>query len=143
EAKAGADLVQTNEYDGLNRRIVKTTYVGNSPSFDRHYYYDNQWQVVEERLYDHGGMVEYVSAQYVWHPQYVDALALRYVNTDAIDGPETHHYYLQDANYNVTAVTDDAGAVVERYAYSPYGEATRAIVRTCVLEALNKSGVSC
>ncbi len=31
---------------------------------------------------------------------------------------------MQDANFNVTAVTDDTGAVVERYAYTPYGEVT-------------------
>lgn len=34
------------------------------------------------------------------------------------------HVFLQDANFNVTAAADGAGAVVERYAYSPYGEAT-------------------
>ena len=32
--------------------------------------------------------------------------------------------YLHDANFNVTAVADDQGTVVERYAYTPYGEAT-------------------
>ena len=30
----------------------------------------------------------------------------------------------QDANYNVTAFLDDAGNVVERYAYDPFGQAT-------------------
>ncbi len=34
------------------------------------------------------------------------------------------HYYLQDANFNVTAVVDNAGTVKERYAYTPYGEVT-------------------
>ena len=31
-------------------------------------------------------------------------------------------YYRHDANFNITAVTDDTGAVLERYAYSPYGQ---------------------
>jgi len=30
-------------------------------------------------------------------------------------------YVQQDANYNVTAITDDAGTVLERYQYDPYG----------------------
>ncbi len=34
------------------------------------------------------------------------------------------HYYLQGANSNVTAVTEDAGTVKERYTYTPYGEVT-------------------
>ncbi len=34
------------------------------------------------------------------------------------------HYYLQDANFNVTAIVDSAGTVVERYSYTPYGEVT-------------------
>ena len=33
-------------------------------------------------------------------------------------------YYTGDANYNVTALLDYTGAVVERYVYTPYGEAT-------------------
>ena len=33
-------------------------------------------------------------------------------------------YYLSDANYNVTAVVDADGEVVERYTYTPYGEVT-------------------
>jgi len=31
-------------------------------------------------------------------------------------------YYHQDRQYNIIGLTDDAGNVVERYAYSPYGE---------------------
>jgi RHS repeat-associated protein len=34
------------------------------------------------------------------------------------------HYYCQDANYNVTAVVDATGSVLERYDYTPYGEVT-------------------
>jgi len=40
------------------------------------------------------------------------------------NGNAVEHYYLQDANFNVTAVVDNVGAVVERYAYSPYGKVT-------------------
>jgi len=57
------------------------------------------------------------TAMYSYHPEYVDAVAVRIRDADG-------HFYLHDANYNVTAVMDDAGAVVERYSYTPYGEAT-------------------
>jgi RHS repeat-associated protein len=33
-------------------------------------------------------------------------------------------WYQQDANFNVTSVSNDVGAVVERYVYAPYGERT-------------------
>ena len=40
------------------------------------------------------------------------------------DGGVERLYYQQDANYNVTALTDANGNVVERYIYTPYGVAT-------------------
>jgi RHS repeat-associated protein len=33
-------------------------------------------------------------------------------------------WVVQDANFNVTAVVDDSGEVVERYVYDPFGQAT-------------------
>ncbi|MFW6169696.1 MAG: hypothetical protein ACODAD_04335, partial [Planctomycetota bacterium] len=33
-------------------------------------------------------------------------------------------YYLADANFNVTALMNTSGTVVERYLYTPYGEVT-------------------
>ena len=79
---------------------------------------------MEERVEVTGTIGPYPLAQYVYHPSYVDAIAVRYYdeNTDGLSIDE--HYYLQDANFNVTSVTDNTGAVVERYAYTPYGEAT-------------------
>jgi RHS repeat-associated protein len=47
-----------------------------------------------------------------------------------LSGLDERLYYLQDANYNVTALVQgtpnhqDIGKVVERYAYDPYGRAT-------------------
>ena len=76
------------------------------------YYYNDQWQLLTEVK---DGSVE---AIYHWHPFYVDALALRMRSSDT-------HFFLQDASYNVTsAVADATNAVVERYAYTPYGEVT-------------------
>ena len=99
----------TAEYDGLNRRIVRI-----SGGETRHFYYNQQWQVLEERV----GTSTSANKQFVYHPHYVDAIAMRR------DASGNDHYFLQDANFNVTAVVDNTGTVKERYAYTPYGEVT-------------------
>ena len=113
-------VVQANEYDGLNRRIIRDETGGGGVL--THYYYNQRWQVIEERI----GTATTADKQYIYHPHYVDAIAVRYwdQNNSADDVLETAHYFLQDANYNVTAVADSDGDTVERYEYTPYGEAT-------------------
>jgi RHS repeat-associated protein len=109
---------QTNEYDGLGRRIVSTA------SGTSHYYYNEFWQLVEERASTSANPRN----QFVWHPHYVDALAVCYWdgNTDGSYGGtnEGAHYYCQDANFNVTAIANSSGTVLERYNYTPYGKVT-------------------
>src|SRR5690606_22782421 len=62
---------------------------------------------------------------YVWHPYYIDALAVRFwdnnSDSDYLDTNETH-FSLHDGNFNVTALIDTTGAVFERFTYSPYGK---------------------
>jgi hypothetical protein len=96
----------TFEYDGLGQRIVQVNNgTPNNGAFD--YYYNDQWQLLTEVI---DGSVE---AIYHWHPHYVDALGVRMRASDT-------HFFLQDANFNVTAaVNDDGNAVVERYGYTP------------------------
>ena len=63
--------------------------------------------------------------QYVWHPHYVDALCARFWDGDAngnYAGTNEIHFATQDANFNVTALVDTAGTVIERYKYTPYGQ---------------------
>ncbi len=81
-------------------------------------YYSAAWQVLEERV---GGQVK---AQYVWSPVYVDALILRNRDTNGDGTLDDRLYVVQDANYNVTALFDNAGNVVERYVYDPFGQVT-------------------
>jgi RHS repeat-associated protein len=121
EVKTTTATVQKNKYDGLHRRIVKEKYVGGSPNETRHYYYNTAWQVVEERLESSGTINANPINQYVWNPEYVDSLALRRYDSNTDGTAEGIYYYLHDANYNVTAVVNSSGAVVERYAYSSYG----------------------
>lgn len=96
----------TYAYDGMNRRTVKTS--GGSV---RHYYYSDEWQVLEERL----DASTTADRKYVWGLQYIDDLVLRDTSSERL-------YALQDALFNVVALTDDTGDVVERFAYQPYGE---------------------
>jgi RHS repeat-associated protein len=63
--------------------------------------------------------------QYVWGLRYIDAPILRDRETDAgAAGLDERLYYAQDGNFNVTALVNPAGEVVERYSYDAYGRAT-------------------
>jgi RHS repeat-associated protein len=115
ELQSGANVIQTNEYDGLGRRIVRTDSAA-SDTYD--YYYNESWQVVEERKDDDANPL----SQYYWHPYYIDALAFRIYDATLTGTDSVIHYYVQDANFNVTAVLNDTGTVLERYQYTPYGD---------------------
>jgi RHS repeat-associated protein len=80
----------------------------------RHFYYTNQWQDIEERT----GTSTTMDKQYVWGIRYVDELICR------DDTTPQRLYVCQDANFNVTAITDTSGSVVERYVFEPYGNRT-------------------
>ncbi len=101
-------------YDALNRRISENDGV------PRDLYYSNNWQVLEERVNNSPS----ATVQYVWSPVYMDALVLRDRDTDGDTSLDERLYVQQDANFNVTAVTNISGAVVERYVYDAYGRAT-------------------
>ena len=121
-------VIQENEYDGLGRRIVVK--VQNSGDLDNteHVYYDG-WSQVETR---NGSDI--VTKQMVWAGRvggYIDELLQIAHNLDWPDALpaadqtcETKFWAMQDANYNVLGVVDDAGVLVERYEYTPYGERT-------------------
>ena len=51
-------------------------------------------------------------------------LAVGRFNAGGVAAGTRRLYVQQDANYNVTSLTDASGNVVERYAYDPYGAAT-------------------
>ncbi len=128
EVEDGANTVQENEYNGLGERIVRSVYDSGTLDHRIHYYYNATWQLLEERKEVSGTEDDDPLGQYVWHPYYVDALAVRYwdgnVDGDYDDTDEGAQYFLQDANFNVTAVVDDSGTVLERYAYTAYGKVT-------------------
>jgi RHS repeat-associated protein len=101
----------THAYDALGRRIKETR------SATTELYYSEGWQVLET-------LNSSVKTQFVWSPTYVDAMVLRDRDTDANGSFDQRLYVQQDANFNVTSIVDTSGAVVERYAYDPYGAVT-------------------
>jgi RHS repeat-associated protein len=57
-------------------------------------------------------------------PPYVDALILRDRDSNGDGTLDERLWVVQDANYNVTALFDNLGNVVERYFYDPFGQVT-------------------
>jgi RHS repeat-associated protein len=114
-AKNGSTTVASYSYDALGRRVTETY-----GATVNHLYYSADWQVVEER--QNGTAAANVTSQYVWGAGYVDQLVLR---DSYSGGVKTQRLYAQwDANYDVTALVNTAGAVQERYLYDPYGSVT-------------------
>ena len=118
------DLIAKYQYDGTNRRIEKIV----SGMSHAHYFYNQDWQLLEERFVDGQGATV-TNNQYVWSARYIDAPIARFHDGngdgDCLDAGDNVRYYAGDANYNVTAAVDAAtGDVVERYVYTPYGAAT-------------------
>ena len=110
---------------------VSATYPqGNSqiPAGTTNYiYYSNQWQVIEVRT--GGTSVSDVSTQMVWSTAYVSAAVLQDSYASGVIQPNERLYFLQDADWNTTAVvgynpTTQAWGVVQRYVYDSYGNIT-------------------
>ncbi|MFL5329357.1 MAG: RHS repeat domain-containing protein [Gemmataceae bacterium] len=106
-----SDGTHTFGYDAWNHLVTvngQTAYrydaAGREVSGDK--VYSLSWQVISENQ-DH--------TQYVWSPVYVDAMVAR------IDRDTGTLFVVQDANWNVTALVNTSGDVVERYIYDPYG----------------------
>ncbi len=101
----------TFNYDALDRRIEKIT-----PSGTVRYIYDGD-QVIEEQ--DTGGMT---LASYVYGFDGVPkGASLRAPELLHMQRTGTDYYYHADDAGNVMAVSDDLGAVVDRYDYEDFG----------------------
>jgi RHS repeat-associated protein len=120
--KAGSTVVAVYAYDGANRRVTKTT------TNTRHYYYDDGWRVVEERL----DTATSADRRFVWGIRRQDDLILRdreYAPSGESSsssstggaGLNRHRLYAVDDLANVTALVDRAGSVLERYGYNGFG----------------------
>ena len=104
EVKDGSTVVASYTYDGLTRRLTKT-----NATETRHYFYDDQWRPVEERV---NGNKE---RQYTWGMRDRWDLLRRTLTSGA-----TTHYVLRDYLDPVAIVGTD-GEIKERYAYDAFG----------------------
>jgi RHS repeat-associated protein len=117
--KSDGEVIADYAYDAVSRRIRKS--VTNSGQLDgtTTYYYDDQ-RVVEEQ-----GVSELVSRQYVYG-NYIDEVLLMDRNADDDDSAtgsgDRRLFYHQSSLFNVCALTDTVGAVVEGYIYDAYGQ---------------------
>jgi RHS repeat-associated protein len=107
---SGGSTLATYRYDALGRR-VRETRGGTTTDL----YYSDEWQVLEERV--GGNAVK----SYVWSPVYVDAMIARDRDTDGNGSLDERLYVVHDANFNVVALLDTSGNVVERFAYDAFG----------------------
>jgi RHS repeat-associated protein len=102
------DMSATYAYDAHGRRVSKTV-TGPRPEAVRFLYAGTR--VCEER--DAAGQT---AASYVLGRYVDERIAMRRGGRE--------HYYAADDLFNVTCLTDGAGAVVERVTYADYGEPT-------------------
>jgi len=109
-------VIQAAEFDGLGRRIRET--VTNSGDLDgvTVYLYQGH-QIIETR-----DGSDQVTLQVYHGTRYIDEVVrMRIKDLGRV-------YVHQDANWNVTALTDLMGRPIERYWYSPYGELEAQVV---------------
>ncbi|UCF43965.1 MAG: RHS repeat protein [Planctomycetota bacterium] len=99
--------VHTYAYDALGRRIEKVVDSDGSPQITRFFY--DEWQVIKEQDGDGNTLATYV------YGNYIDEVVN--MQRDSND-----YYYHTDDLFDVMAVTDACGLVVERYEYQDYGE---------------------
>jgi RHS repeat-associated protein len=113
EVKEGGMTVAEYTYDGLTRRLTKTTSIET-----RHYYYNDQWRALEERV---SGSPTAVDCQYTWGIRDRWDLVRRKRSTGGGFLNETF-FSLRDYLDPVAIVGED-GLVKERYAYDAFGAA--------------------
>ncbi len=108
-------------YDALNRRVFREADEDGDGVSDECLinFYDG-WRVVEERPYDaDSGLTRgYVYGNYIDEPIFVG------YDSDGNGVTDENHYYTHNNLYSVEAMLDDAGDIIERYEYTPYGEVT-------------------
>ena len=109
---SGATTFQTAEFFGDDRRAKKVA--SNSGDFDGTFVYTFDRQKICQVNDGSGNVVQ----QFIHGTRYIDELILM----RAIDKGDL--YVHQDANWNVIALTDLGGSVVERYIYTPSGQLT-------------------
>ncbi len=105
-------VVQTNTYDGLVRRISQATASGTE-----RYLYTASWQTLEEHPDSPAGL----KRRYLWGLRYIDDLVLQDRDPIGTGSLSERSYALQDALFNVVALSQPNALIRERFAYTAYG----------------------
>ncbi|MCK6486629.1 MAG: hypothetical protein L6R00_21170 [Phycisphaerae bacterium] len=100
-------------YDALGRRIE---HVNDALGRTTDYYFDGANELAEYRGSGDGDRMRYT----VHGLAYIDERLMMMVDVAGTSN-DRPYYYAQDRLYNVWAMIDRAGAIVERYAYDAYG----------------------
>jgi len=125
-------------YDGLGRLIYRAWVVpgtggGDDIFYQRHFYYDGVRRITQdlaELVIDYpppdylpvGRYEHEPERDYVYGPDYVDEFIAQIdPQLAAAQDPAAVSYVLQDAQFNVVGLANEAGDVVRQYTYSPYG----------------------
>ncbi len=109
-------------YDALGRKALTVTDPGlASEKTIRHLYGTGADVLVE---YDVDGSTESLERWFINGQSFPDPIVMvdRTGSGGTTSGTDTYYYYLKDALGSVAALADMTGAVVEHYAYDPYGQ---------------------
>ncbi len=142
DANNAAKPLGTHRFNGLHWRIEKHWHAVPDAAdlADRKttFWYDAAWRVVQETQRDQtngAGTLEESIIQQVWGIRYIDDAVARMRVTGngsggvAAGASQELAFQLTDAQFSVIAVATPGkpGVVIDRIAYSPYGEATRTL----------------
>jgi RHS repeat-associated protein len=122
-------------YDARGWRVQSAHYSGTHLLTTEDFYYDENWRNLEEWTTAAPTPPSSEFPYWTYHPAkfhagylwdqapglYPDSLILRDRDTTGDGEADERLYALQDAHFNVVAVADETGAVVERFAYSGFG----------------------
>ena len=125
---SSGQIIAQYTYNAMGYRVTESYPQGGTgiPAGEIDYiYYDSQWQAIETRT--NGTAASNITSQMVWSAAYINAAILRDSYGGGVAEPLARIYFLQDANWNTTAIVNFINAawqVLQYYVYSPYGTIT-------------------
>ncbi len=127
-SNAAGQVIAQYTYNAMGYRITETYPQGGNgiaAGTTLNIYYDSSWQAIETRT--DGTASSNVTSQTVWSAAYINAVVLQDTYSAGVIQPNSRLYFLQDANWNTTAIVGlsrSSWQVIQRYVYSPYGTVT-------------------
>ena len=127
-SNASGQVIAQYTYNAMGYRITETYPQGGNgivAGTVNNIYYDSSWQAIETRT--DGTASSNVTSQTVWSAAYINAVVLQDTYSAGVIQPNSRLYFLQDANWNTTAIVglvSGSWQITQRYVYSPYGTIT-------------------